>query len=228
MFAPNLENIQFQWTNETNVTMRRIIPFGLCKVFEGYPLKLFEHGIKISGKGKETYQVFVMDSMAAPKYLLPKYLSEGEFIHTEIEPMLEKHLDYNIKVKETTVETEDASCLVYPTEIHASYSDCIKEENEGQVLPLLGCMVPWLSDKNPCQGPLIKLPRHDELMKILLKINNEAWAGYQYDSAACLPPCTTLTAMPRNYYKNQLTILKFYDTKKDMIKRMIGQCVLTF
>ena len=200
MFAPNLENIKFEWAKESNVTTRSIIPFGLCKVFEGYPQKFFEHAIEIHGNGKdkEIYHVFITDSMATPKYLLPKYLSEGEHIYMETEPMLEKEADYNIKLKETTVASGDESCSIYPTEIHAGYAECIQEENEEMVMPLLGCMVPWLSDKNPCQGQLVKLPRHDELLKILKKIHQVGWAGYQYDSDSCLPPCTTLTAIPRD------------------------------
>ena len=213
MFAPNLENIKFAWANSSNVTTRSIIPFGLCKVFEGYPQKFSEHAIEINGNGKAKYQVFITDSMATPKYLLPKYLSEGEHINLEHEPMLERAADYNIKLKETTVASGDESCSVYPTEIHASYADCIKEENEEMVLPLLGCMVPWLSDKNPCQGPLLRLPRHDELFKILKKICQVGWAGYQYASASCLPPCTTLTAIPRN--KNLFTV--FHLSRKNHI-----------
>ena len=101
---------------------------------------------------------------------------------------------YRIQLKETSIETGDGSCIEYPNEKHKSYADCVEDELEERILPVLGCMVPWISRKNQCAGLIPRLPIHLDYIKVLRPINDAFWSGLAYQSDNCPQPCSTLSA----------------------------------
>ena len=51
-------------------------------------------------------------------------------------------------------------------------------------------MVPWQSTNNQCESHIQKLAKRADIIEWLETIKTNAFAGFQYDSATCLLPCT--------------------------------------
>ena len=100
---------------------------------------------------------------------------------------------FKIKIIEESTQTDDGSCTNYPTPRHHSYADCIDAELRGQIVPTLGCMVPWMSEANPCSQPIQRLAKHDNLINWLKNITLKAFGNIEYGSDNCLPPCTRMS-----------------------------------
>ena len=82
----------------------------------------------------------------------------GHSLEIKLDPKRAKVKDYNLKLKKTSVLTGDRSCIDYPTDNYKNYADCIEDENEKEIIPELGCMVPWMSAKNQCEGHIKRFP----------------------------------------------------------------------
>ena len=208
LYKSDLENIKFK-TAVGTVTKRILIPLGLCKVFEGSPVAFMEIHVKSTDEVAE-YFAFVTDPDAVNPFQLPYFLLAGDKVsfRTDTNSSVKKYAEYNIKLEETRVETEDGSCADYPDKTYASYSDCVGAEMRGKIFPVLRCMVPWMSSEEHCSGLIQRLPEHGNLSAwINAKIIWISWGGIQYKPETCLPPCTTFsvkTTFQQSgiYYKN--------------------------
>ena len=163
LFQSNAENKDLY--SDVNTTSQFLLPFGLCTVAEGLPRKLlikdrnrFTFYIKEDGE----YVVFVSDPAATLPYLLPNPLTTGESMKIGIHPnsVTKRTEYYSVELTERQVKSGDKSCINYPDQAgHASYADCVEDENQRRILPVLGCMVPWMSRKNQCTQPIQRLPK---------------------------------------------------------------------
>ena len=104
---------------------------------------------------------------------------------------------------------------------HKSYSDCVDAELREQILPVLGCMVPWmsLSTHDHCTEPVKILPEHENVAQMLLTLNQRAWGGIQYKSEGCPLPCTLVSThatfqQSGSGYHDNLILLHFEDDIK--------------
>ena len=100
---------------------------------------------------------------------------------------------YTIKLKLTIDEINDGSCLNYPTPKHQSYAICINMELRNRIMPVLGCMVPWMSSKDQCNNPIPRTSEHAELLKYLSTIITNSWGGIDYTNDACPLPCSLMS-----------------------------------
>ena len=100
---------------------------------------------------------------------------------------------FKIKIIEESTQTDDGSCTNYPTPRHHSYTNCIDAELQDKIVPSLGCMVPWMSEANPCSQPIQRLAKHDNLINWLKNITLKAFGNIDYGSDKCLPPCTRMS-----------------------------------
>ena len=82
----------------------------------------------------------------------------------------------------------------YPTKGFTSCTDCIEAEIKEKIVPALGCMVPWISDRDACEGSRERLPQHEHLFIWLYGITRRSWGNFLYKSDECRPPCSYLTA----------------------------------
>ena len=105
-----------------------------------------------------------------------------------------KFYDFQVKLTENRKETEDGSCMNYPSAEHQSYTACVDEELRGLVVPTLGCMIPWMSEQNRCTGHLARLPKYQKIEQWLTDVVNDARRGIQYKSTQCPLPCNLLSA----------------------------------
>ena len=179
-----------------------VLPNGQCKHFKGLPRELlnpkgnYKNDVELYIREMiidSSYQVFVSDPAAAPKFQLPKPLLTGR-----IEAIAVNHskiLYYNVILKETQMELDDGSCVNYPNAAgHNSYADCVEEENQRKILPVLGCMPPWLSDKSPCNKPFLMLTdEHANIQTKIFSIYAKSKTGFHYESASCPLPCTQIS-----------------------------------
>ena len=172
MYSPDLDNIEIDFPATENhnkylynpgvgnigtiltkaistikVTNRFLIPHGVCKVYElGMPLGYVRIALKDSAQITE-YYVFISDPAAASSFQLPYSTMTGDMIKFKVENS-GKFKFYNINLKEKVVTTDDGTCTHYPTPNHNSYSDCVDAVMRGRILPVLGCMIPWMARDN--------------------------------------------------------------------------------
>ena len=104
-----------------------------------------------------------------------------------------KFYDFQVKLTENRKETEDGSCMNYPSAEHQSYTACVDEELRGLVVPTLGCMIPWMSELERCTGNVTRLPDYQQIEQWLSAVIQEAWRGVQYKSTRCPLPCNLIT-----------------------------------
>ena len=149
--------------------------------------------IEVVGPELLEYFVFISDPAAESAFQTPVPI--GDTIKFEISSAT-KYVEYNIQLKETSVETNDGACADYPHNNHKSYSDCVNAEVRNKILPTWGCMPPWMSSTDQCSGPIQRLPEQEALFEWLFEISMFSWGGISYKSDVCLLPCTILTAHP--------------------------------
>ena len=78
---------------------------------------------------------------------------------------------------ETIVEIDQGTCTKYPDEYHTSYASCVVDRLRAKILPVLGCMVPWMSEEDACSTDIQILPKHRELLAWLLMRISDSLRG---------------------------------------------------
>ena len=170
------------------ITNKFLLPYGLCKVFEGKPASYMI--IKLEPKEMSPHMMFISNPTASTSFQLPYSLMFGD--PNNLQPP--QYVTYNIKIKETTVLTDDGSCVVYQNNNHESYSDCVVAEMRARILPTLDCMIPWISKRDRCTKHIQKLPKHELLLNWIFNIIRNSWGGIEYKSKSCPTSCTLLSA----------------------------------
>ena len=187
--------------NSGNFSTKFILPFGLCNEFEGKSVRRM--AIKLETKEMVPHILFISDPSATTSFQLPYSLMSGDRNKFQ----LPHYVVYNIKIKETTVFTDDGSCVDYPNSNHESYSDCVDAEMNARILPSVGCMIPWISPRDRCTKRIQRLPKHKLLLSWIFIMIENSWGGIEYKSESCPPSCTRLSI-------NSEKILSGYNTVK--------------
>ena len=179
------------------VGVRTVLPHGQCKYIENNPSKILQQtkswknviSIYINDSDSN-YQLFVSDPRATPNFQLPRPLMTGDKIIVAPHAMNRIHY-YNIRLKETLAELDDGSCTNYPDAAgHASFTDCVEDENRGIILPVLGCLPPWLSTATACTGHFMRnTTAKKDLSWWFHFLYERSKMGSSYQSPSCLPPC---------------------------------------
>ena len=202
-----VSDIERMWldkkTGNISPKTHTVLPNGQCQQFEGPPHRLLSSkegwknyiSIYLVGKMEDSvYYAFVSDPAAAPEYQLPKPLLNGDRMEATT-ANYSKLYYYNIVLTERQVELDDGSCVDYPdANGHKSYADCVEEENQRKILPVLGCMPPWLSDRSPCNKPFLKTTdEHEQTQQWITNILTRSKTGYHYEAESCTRPCTQIS-----------------------------------
>ena len=193
----NWENIFVNATSVTNF----LLPIGHCRAI----VKLNEvlaHTNKIFVSMKsENYAVYVTDAAASVYFQLP---SRSDKITMRASSGVKAYKSYSIKLQERNIETGDGQCYKYSSKSHyQSFGSCVDIEYHKRIVPVLGCMVPWMSDKDQCVEPIQREEKHEDLIKWIYSIYVNSYAGHQYASSSCLPPCSIVSA--KIHYKDTVT-----------------------
>ena len=188
------------YTKFNNTITKFLVPFGVCTISKGKPMEL------ISGKKKRfafymkregNYIVFITDVASGLHFMIERPLTTGEKMIIDIpaNTTMLKNAFYSVELTERQVKLGDGSCTNYPDESgHINYGACVEEENRRRILPILGCMVPWLPGEDQCSGVLERLPKHGDVLKWIKVLYRNAFAGDFYHSSSCHLPCTQVTA----------------------------------
>ena len=170
------------------ISNKFIISNGICKVFVGK----FPRFIKIQLHAAETgpHLLYITDPKGATSFQLPYSRVTGD----QIQLTPPAYATHDIQIKETSVYTDDGSCVDYPNNRYESYSDCVNAEMRARILPTLGCMVPWISEEDACVGHIQILTKNDPIVKWIFNIAHYSLGGVEYESESCPHSCTHLSA----------------------------------
>ena len=152
------------------LSKKAMLPFGLCTIAKFMPENFSKKGthktsIFFEGEADGEYMVYVLDPSAALNYQLPVNQMTGDRPRISLKENKFSRKYYSIQLKEQRIELGGESCLTYPDQNgHETYGDCVDESNRKKVLPLLGCMLPWMSDQDQCQGYVERKPEHEDLV----------------------------------------------------------------
>ena len=200
-----------------------LIPYGLCQTFEGMPRDF----VSITVEGSFSYKIFITDPAATTAFQLPYSLMSGEKILMQASKTgPHTWTGYRIKITEKIVETNDGTCIDYPNDNFKSYSDCIDAELQDKILPTLGCMVPLMSEVNPCSQPIPRLAKHEPLIQWIVNISLNSWGNIEYKSDTCLQPCTLMSIQAsvessETYANNTGTAIDFYFGETIEIEKIV-------
>ena len=81
-----------------------------------------------------------------------------------------KYVEHRIKLKETEKLVNDGTCVKYPYRNYANYGDCVDAEVRARILPVRGCIPPWMTNIDQCLEPIPRLPQHEDLLRWLYYI----------------------------------------------------------
>ena len=195
LYESRVENIKFAKPSPGNITTRKLLPYGTCKVYEGPAPDFMLIYLKTANNESSTdYFVQISDPTVINLFQFPDSFLTGDRITIKADNV-KKFVDYNVRFKEVRVETNDGSCTDYPTSRYSNYSDCIDTAIREEMLPVLGCMVPWISNKDLCKQPLVRRPEKTALAAWLKKnIIKKSHGGIHFKHQLCPLPCSVLTA----------------------------------
>ena len=199
LYSPENEKVNINLESEDALT-RFMLPYGFCTVVEGKLSKLTSGDPKmllVNLKNAGKYLAFITDIAGALQFQFHRPLTTGDSIGIEIPPdkALRKRVKYTIELTERQVNTLDGSCTNYPDQAgHTSYKDCVQEENKRRILPILGCMVPWMSAQDQCKGVLKRLPIHDHILQWIRLLYRHIYSGDYLNFPSCPLPCNLVSA----------------------------------
>ena len=138
-----------------NSTMRFILPYGFCQVAVGPTPDIIHKGtndILIEIKKPGQYTVYISDQALSTPHQINSLMSGTRVkIHTQTGSYIREY--FRVHLKEENLLDTNKDCTAYPDKSgHVSYAQCIEEENRSKMLPLVGCLAPWMSNKDQCTG----------------------------------------------------------------------------
>ena len=192
LYESEVENIKFAEPSTGKITIRKLLPYGTCKVYEGpAPDQMLVHLKTDNDQSSADYIVQISDPTVTNLFQFPDTFLTGDRITIKADNA-KKFADYNVRFKEVSVETNDGSCTNYPTNQYSNYSDCIDTVIRDRMLPVLGCMVPWISNKDLCKQPLVRGLNTKALDTWLRSIVVNSFGGIHYEHPLCPLPCSVL------------------------------------
>ena len=199
LFISEIDYISYVNENFTS-HIGPLLPFGACKFYRSKP-----KDVLVTKKGKRNsisiiiggvgvpFHIYVYDPLAAPSFQLPMPLLAGDHISVKRKPYVLSYA-YRIVLKGTRNKLNDGSCAKYPDSAgHKTYADCVETEIRGKILPVLGCMPPWMSEKDQCTGPVLRPQGPPEFLEWFNYLHTAAKTGFFYQSESCLLPCSRIS-----------------------------------
>ena len=195
-----------------NTTSHFFLPFGLCTTVTGHLKDILDNdkrSIKFYMKSPGKYIIFISDDAAILNFQLPYPLMTGERIKISIPEIQDSNHRtrqkeyYSVQIFETVDNSGKGLCTNYPTQKFTSYANCVEKENRRMILPVLGCMVPWMSDKDTCRTPIPRLPAHQDVISWLKQTYQYAFTGFNFRSMACRLPCHLLSSHAKYQYAHK-------------------------
>ena len=142
-------------TGNITVSKRFIFPWGHCLEMKGYnelnDLKPFEVTFTDS-----KYEAYITDRELNLYYRIDEKTLEGDRMFAVKENDVAEVKYYQVSVAEQIqAKHENPFCENYPTSGFASLAECVTEREKSYFMPRLGCMPPWMSAFDQCNGTVL-------------------------------------------------------------------------
>ena len=135
----------------------------------------------------EAFEVFITDEGQELPFKLGEF---SDFSRIRVENSTYPKVSYKIQIEKISEMEESGTCSVYDDDTgYKTYADCVEAEARQEFLPLLGCMIPWISSEDQCTSPVQINNTYNRLIqsKNLWSVF-ESGSGMQY--SACNAPST--------------------------------------
>ena len=137
------------------------------------------------------FEVFITDEGESLAYNLADYSAKGSSSAIRIgnfSSSIGTGFSYKIELEKNSL-LEGCDCSVYNEESRfKTYAECVDAEARKEFLPLLGCIMPWMSTDVSCTSPVQINSAYVELMK-----SKNFWGTFEsgagIDYKACPRPC---------------------------------------
>ena len=141
-----------QVSGNISVTEKFIFPWGHCLEMEGIDsMKDFKPFEIIFTDSK--YEAYITDKELNLHYRVDEKSLEGDRIFAVNENDVAEVKYYQVSLAEQIqTKLENPFCVNYPAQGFASLSECVTEKEKLYFLPRLGCMPPWMSATDQCNG----------------------------------------------------------------------------
>ena len=171
------------------------------KAFTGFCRKLQTSKIdlrktfRIKMYSRNSFQVIVTNPERSLHYMFDPTTLQGD----QIQSYLTHKSYYSIELEEILWNEESGECSNYGVgKPFLSYADCIANEQEKVLKPLLGCMVPWLvgvNHSNNCKGRIQLGPeKQSQYHKAIRNIYRTRYFKIIEESQSCLKTCAEIQA----------------------------------
>ena len=180
-----------------------------------FPLTIAMTGTGLIGNG--SIQVWITDPARSLNYRPFEGSMSGDMIYQTVaraDNPIKEYKRYHIEVEEMHWQEDKQGCTVYGQDgsAHASFAACVEQEDREEFMPVLGCMLPWMSASDHCTGILKKKSGFEALIKSANIRLRKAVGFMEYLSDSCLPPCIQTSVRSKylgsnkNSAKNQIHI----------------------
>ena len=185
-----------------------LLPFGICSIVKELPIRFLHNGMLktwIHFKDEGEYMIYILDPASALNYQIPINQMTGDRPRISVKAGNSIKKYYSVQLKDTTIMSGDEkSCANYPdSHGHESFASCVDADNSKKIKPLLGCMMPWISSTDQCQGHIAPTQDHNDFKQWINLLYEHAKPGILLHYASCLPPCNVVTAHGKFMYIKQ-------------------------
>ena len=206
IFPDNTSDIQVSGFETTG--LKFLLPFGICSIVTKLPIRFLQNGIlktRIDFKDEGEYMIYILDPASALNYQIPINQMTGDRPRISVKAGKSTKKYYSVQLKATAIMSGDEkSCDNYPNSHgHESFASCVDADNYKRIKPLLGCMMPWISTTDQCQGPIVLSQDHTDLLKWITLLYEHSKPGILLHYTSCLPPCNVVTAHGKFMYIKQ-------------------------
>ena len=189
LFKANFDHIYVDGISVMDLVDKFILPHGHCKQIVN--MDQADDVINIYTNTTEL-EVFVTDPAKSSYFRISESSFEGDklHLHPTHNTSVKHQRFYSLNLDETHLDKSQKGqeCHDYGTGEFATYADCIENELRKEYLPLLGCMVPWMSQTYQCRGLIedkFDFVNNSGLDLLMEKIERT----YDWPSKLCLVPC---------------------------------------
>ena len=197
LFKNNNKDLEFE--DHINVTDLFILPQGHCKRlrfnFTGHG-KIDPVKITIKNESTASFEVFITDMSKQMWFKIDETSFTGDIIDFDIAQDVKKHKFYEVKINE--YNSYPSHCKEY--ENIYDYAICIASTDASNIIPVLGCLPPWMTfmEHLQCKTPKRVNQKQYEALEFF-KNMDYVLAGLDYTSTACTNPCRAVTIDSRLY-----------------------------
>ena len=159
-----------------------VLPIGHCKRIK----KVVGEMISISVAAGIKLSVFITDPATEIPMMVQAASFTGDNVHLDANLPGGSLAPFEIQLIETDLTKSSQACKHYDKQ-HL-YAECVQNQLSEEFVPILGCMIPYMSPTNQCQGVQTVKNLTAFWLKLIPVIEN--WMiGGSPSNGTCLPPC---------------------------------------